>query len=100
MIREIEICPICHKKYAEVEHHLVFGSSLRRLAEEDNLKIKICNDCHTLGAKISRIHDNTAAEALSKMLGQALYENNMLANGATPTQARKNFKERYGISYL
>lgn len=85
------ICFLCGRP-AEGEHHLLFGTGKRRLAEEDGLKIPICNQCHTLGVVTGRIHDNPMAEKLSKMLGQALYE--------TRIGNRQEFMKRYGKSYL
>ncbi len=85
------ICFLCGRP-AEGEHHLLFGTGKRRLAEEDGLKIPICNQCHTLGVVTGRIHDNPMAEKLSKMLGQALYE--------TRIGSRQEFMKRYGKSYL
>lgn len=86
-----DICFFCGRP-AEGEHHLLFGNGKRRLAEEDGLKIPICNQCHTLGVVTGRIHDNPMAEKLSKMLGQALYE--------TRIGSRQEFMKRYGKSYL
>lgn len=85
------ICVFCGKP-AECEHHLVFGSGKRNLAEQDGLKVPICNRCHTMGGLGERIHDNPIAEKLSKMLGQAIYEARL--------GSREDFRARYGKSYL
>lgn len=85
------LCALCGKP-AEAEHHLIFGTSARSLAEEDGLKIPVCNNCHTMGKLTERIHDNVAAERLSKMLGQAIYEGQI--------GDRESFRKRYGKSYL
>lgn len=102
----MKICGLCGR-FAECEHHLVFGRGLRALAEEDRdcMVMPLCNDCHTLATKaIDRIHGNPVAEKLSKMLGQALWERWYLGDyGDADTalqQARQNFIERYGRSYL
>lgn len=86
-------------KPAGCEHHLVFGRALRNLAEQDNLKLPMCNECHNLAVKaVDRIHGNSAAEKLSKMLGQALWErDNIVEYGEN---VRPEFIERYGRSYL
>ena len=84
-------CYFCGKP-AECEHHLIFGNGSRKLAEEDGLKVPACNNCHNMGQKIERIHDNIMAEKLSKMLGQAIYEKQI--------GTREQFRERYGKSYL
>lgn len=85
------ICFFCGKP-AQCEHHLVFGNGLRELAEQDGLKVPSCNRCHKMGAVIEKVHENSMAEKLSKMLGQAVYEKQI--------GTREEFRNRYGISYL
>ena len=85
------ICAFCGR-IAEAEHHLLFGNGTRELAEEDGLKVPICNRCHNMGRVIEQIHGNVMAEKLSKMLGQAIY--------AAKLGSREDFKLRYGKSYL
>lgn len=109
------VCAICGKP-ATAEHHLIFGNALRKLAEEDGVKIPICDTCHTKSIMIiSRIHDNTTAEHLSKMLGQMAWERHYIAQGVEEVsktaglgytakdiedEARDRFRRRYGRSYL
>ena len=81
------------------EHHCVFGNGLRKLADEDGLKVTTCDYCHTLGNVLNRLHDNPMAEKLSKMFGQAIFERNECAKGATLEDARTKFIKRYGRSY-
>lgn len=76
----------------ECEHHLLFGTSNRKLAEEDGLKVPSCNRCHNMGRRLECIHDNPMAEKLSKMLGQAIFE--------AKVAGREEFRKRYGKSYL
>ena len=85
------ICFFCGRP-AEGEHHLLFGNGIRKLADEDGLKIPMCSNCHTTGKLTERIHDNPIAERLSKMLGQAVYESKI--------GSREEFRKRYGKSYL
>lgn len=84
-------CYFCGKP-AVCEHHLIFGKGIRDLAEEDGLKVPVCNTCHTIGTLSGRIHDNSMAEKLSKKLGQAIYESKL--------GTREQFVKRYGRSYL
>ena len=84
-------CIFCGRP-TEEEHHLLFGTSARRLAEEDGLKVPCCSGCHTANRVRERIHDNPMAEKLSKMLGQAMYE--------AKIGSREEFRERYGVSYF
>ena len=86
-----DICFYCGRT-AEAEHHLIFGNGLRSLAEKDGLKVPCCNRHHNLGSIDERIHGNPAAEKLSKMLGQAIWESRY--------GDREAFRKRYGKSYL
>lgn len=97
----MEICAICGRP-KECTHHLIFGTSQRILSETDHLTIPMCNNCHNMAVKpIDRIHDNTMAEKLSKMLGQAIYERDyIILNRSTGEEARKSFMARYGRGYL
>lgn len=106
------ICFFCGRQ-ADGEHHLIFGTAGRELSDKDGLKVPVCNNCHNMGDKLHRIHDNPMAEKLSKMLGQAVWERNWILkdavhdkDGEEATQAlesriaRKEFMRRYGKSYL
>ena len=92
-------CFFCNKPALHV-HHLIFGYSMRKLSDEDGLKVTTCEYCHTLGKVLERIHDNSMAEKLSKMFGQAIFERNECAKGSSIEDARKLFRKRYGRSYL
>lgn len=82
------------------EHHLLFGRGIRSLAEEDGIKVPICEQCHTSNKVNERIHDNPMAEKLSKMLGQLAFEKKKVAEGMTEEDAREAFRKRYGRSYF
>jgi hypothetical protein len=90
--KHTDICIFCGAP-AECEHHLLFGTSSRNLAEQDGIKVPCCNKCHNMAVKaVDRIHGNPMAEKLSKMLGQAIWEVNY--------GDREAFRRRYGKSYL
>ena len=93
-----DYCFFCGTPVKNREHHLIFGRN-RKLAEEDGLKVPACDSCHVLGELLKRIHDNPMAEKLSKMLGQAFFERNECAKGATIDEAREKFRKRYGDSF-
>lgn len=94
------ICEMCGKP-AECTHHWLFGYGVRQLAEEDKITANLCHKCHNLAPRtLDRIHDNPTAEKLSKMYGQALWELERVADGATPEQAREQFIKRYGRSWI
>ena len=87
--------------YASAEHHLIFGTSGRSFAEKYGLKVPICDKCHTRSEYVcDRIHDNAMAERLSKMLGQAIFERNMMSQGMSQKEARDKIIKELGRSYL
>lgn len=99
-----ELCFFCGRPATQT-HHLIFGNGQRKLADRDGLFVPICAECHTMGNLLERIHDNPMAEALSKMLGQAVYERNYYKDlwyqlNRNEDEARLKFMERYGRSYL
>ena len=92
----------------ECDHHLIFGNGLHKLADDDGLTIPLTNKEHNLSetGTIDQIHDNPAAEKLSKMLGQAIWERNYLIDKTElpfddlATECRDAFMARYGRSFL
>lgn len=106
-----EICIFCGRQ-AEAEHHLIFGTAGRELSEKDGLKIPVCNNCHNMGQKLCRIHENPMAERMSKIIGQLAWEREwMLQNTVAINNkgqmekvernaVRSQFMKRYGRSYL
>ena len=94
---------------AEETHHLIWGRSgaLRTLADKDGLTIPLTTREHTGaagGGVTERIHDNPAAEAMSKIAGQLALEKEYyrlkLGLKKEEDPAREKFRERYGQSYL
>lgn len=94
-----DYCLFCGKP-TTAGHHLVFGKGIRKLSDEDGLIIPVCDNCHTMSKVSYRIHDNPIAETMSKIIGQLAYEKHKVANGMSEKEARKDFRARYGRSYL
>ena len=88
-----DFCIICAKPKTDV-HHLVFGNSKRRLADEDNLTCPCCRVHHEM------FHKGKEMQVMSHIAGQLLYERDRCAEGATVEEARAMFRQRYGVSYL
>lgn len=96
----MKICAICGKP-AECQHHLIGGVGKRKVSDRENLVIDLCNYHHNLATKPEdRIHGNPVAESLSKMLGQAIFERDFIAEGGNVDEAREVFKEKFGKWYL
>lgn len=94
---------------AQETHHLIWGrgGALRSLADKDGLTVPLTIREHTGaagGGVIERVHDNPAAEAMSKIAGQLAFEKEYyrqklgLKKGEDP--AREAFRARYGESFL
>jgi hypothetical protein len=94
-----DYCLFCGRP-TTATHHLLFGRGIRPLADRDGLTIPICDDCHNMGDKLERIHDNPMAEKMSKIIGQLAYEKRKVSEGMTEEQARESFRKRYSNSYL
>lgn len=94
-------CVLCGKP-AQTEHHLLFGIGIRELAEEDGIKIPVCDDEHNMSGGIRQIHNNSVAEKLSKIAGQLAWEKEFYRKlyGNEDDPAREAFRQRYGKSYL
>lgn len=91
-----------------VRHHLLFGKGIRPLAEEDGIWIPLTDAEHNMSPRgtINQVHDNPAAEKLSKIAGQLAWERNYLIKkyelpfDDLSEEAREAFRKRYGKSYL
>lgn len=88
----------------ECRHHLIFGSGKREKAEEDGLWIPLRNCEHNMAAeRASQIHDNPAAEYLSKMAGELAWEKEFYRRqlySSDQDPAREAFRSRYGECYM
>ena len=88
-----EYCLLCGKPKEDI-HHLVFGNGLRRLADRWSIYIPICRTCH------EAIHKDIAAQKLSKICGQLLFEKEAILRGESEDDAREHFRQIFGRSYL
>ena len=91
----------------ETDHHLIFGNGNRAISEKYGLKIPLLNREHNLSSKgtIYQIHENPAAEKLSKLLGQVAFEKEYYRNlvcgeKSDSDPAREEFRKIFGESYL
>lgn len=100
-----EYCIFCGREASQT-HHLIFGTYGRPFSDKYGLIIPVCPSCHISAEFVTdRIHDNAKAEALSKMLGQAIWEKNYYKDlwyqlNKGRDEARERFIELNGMSYL
>lgn len=94
-----ELCIICNKKATDV-HHLIPGTSGRRLCDSDGLTVPLCRECH------DQIHRNDKMLVMSKIIGQLAYERDFLITkyelpfDDLSTECRAAFMERYSKGYI
>ena len=91
----------------ECDHHLIFGNSMRKIADNEKLTIPLTNAEHNLSSvgTINQIHGNPAAEKLSKMLGQVAFEKEyyrslVCGKNNENDPAREEFRKIFGKSFL
>lgn len=85
-------CLLCGRPRTDI-HHCIYGSN-RKKCDADAIVIPLCRECH------SEIHHNGVSGHLSKVLGQALWELNEVADEKEIRDAREKFRKRYGNSFL
>lgn len=96
---------------AECVHHLISGEGLRKLADEDGLFIPLTHAEHNMSpnGNLYQIHENPPAMKLSKMLGQAVWMMNRMAQELSRQgmseqewveEMKQEFRNRYGITYF
>lgn len=91
-------CLICGNPNV-VMHHLISGTSGRKLADQDKLVVPLCPKHHNMDSKES-VHLNATVEKWAKMVGQLSYELNEVSQGLTVDEARKKFFDRYRKFYI
>jgi len=79
----VELCLICENQFTQHGHHLICGMGKRKNGTKDKLILPVCAECH------ERIHGDGVSMKLSKMVGQAIYEQN---------HTRDEYRKRYGPS--
>ena len=99
-------CLICGSPNVAV-HHLISGTSGRRLAEQDSIVVGLCPACHNLfqGQRPRGwncdIHHCPKLERMGKIIGQLAWEKHHIAEtGCTEEEARDSFRLRYGKAYV
>jgi len=79
----IEMCLVCECEPTRHGHHLICGGGKRKNGTEDKLILPVCAKCH------EKIHHSGTSMKLSKMLGQAIFEQ---------ACTREEYRKRYGAS--
>lgn len=94
----MNLCALCSEKKifreADHTHHLISGNGRRQKADEFNLIIPLCWECH------QKVHEDPDLLITSKVIGQLIYERDRTAAGRTKEEARSDFIKDFGKSYL
>lgn len=95
-----QFCLLCGKPAVD-RHHCLKGHKQRHLADEDELVIPVCRECH------DQIHHGyKALNVAVEIIGQLAWERDQLiSNQELPFEGlsnavREDFRNRYGRSYL
>lgn len=70
ILQNIKRCWVCGNPYVE-EHHVLYGTSKRKLSEKYGLKVYLCHEHHT-GKKGA--HFNKVLDTQLKMFAQKKFE--------------------------
>ena len=87
-------CILCGTPIISELHHLIYGTSSRKISDVDGLVIPVCRFCH------DEIHKCGVAGKMSKIIGQLVWKLNYVSNIEDILNARNSFRKRYGRSYL
>ena len=89
IVTDTEHCLICGAPYPE-EHHCLYGTANRPIAEKYHLTVPLCNKHHTGSGESP--HRNRVVDLCIKVLAQTVYENQI--------GTREQFRKEFGKSYL
>ena len=90
------VCFMCGRYGPTEKHHIMQGTSNRKLSEQDGLWVYLCPDCHNRPP--NGVHFNKENMEWLHRLGQKAYEFSRC--DLTAEEARTAFMERYGKNYL
>ena len=88
MVDDLKRCIVCGRKPAQI-HHVFYGTSNRKNADEDGFIVPLCLEHHT-GSRAA-VHFNKVLDMALKQQAQRIYERK---------HTRQEFITRYGKSYL
>ena len=98
IIQSEDECFICRLIYkvetpATDTHHVLHGTGLRELADEDGLTVRLCRYHH------DRLHRKGEFDKSLQIIGQKKYIEKLMSEGLTEDEARERFRCRYGKFY-
>ena len=103
----MDYCVICGKPRTDV-HHLIEGTSGRRLSDEDGLICPLCASHHNMHRY--SVHDCREMNVMSHIIGELAWERQRLADEVSKNddrttdevieQVKTSFRKRYGKCYL
>lgn len=86
-------CYLCGRMTGLEMHHVLHGRGIRKLADEDGLKVWLCYEHHRL------LHDQGDHDKELQALGQKAYIKARMKEGYPEDVARERFRARYGRFY-
>lgn len=89
-------CVICGSPAVNV-HHSIFGRGMRTLASKYDLTMPMCYECHE---HLHRGKETKLTQAMSRIIGQLYFEEQMCAEGKSMEDAREIFRAIFKESFL
>ena len=89
LVNDMGHCIICNSPYAE-EHHVMFGTADRAVADKYRLVLPLCNKHHTGSGDCP--HKNRVIDLAFKCWAQTVYESEI--------GSRDDFRREFRKSYL
>ena len=86
-------CYLCGRMTGLEMHHVLHGRGIRKLADEDGLKVWLCYEHHRL------LHDHGDHDKELQALGQRAYVKARMKEGYPKDAAEELFFKRYGKYY-
>lgn len=91
-------CFVCNS-YDNIQRHHIFEGSSRNASERWDMVVHLCMDHHTGFNGVHSARGNELRVQLHK-IGQTEFEEQRIAEGMTPEEARELFIEEFIRSYL
>lgn len=90
-------CLICASDNIHI-HHAIAGNANRAKSTKFNLVMPLCPKHHNMSN--NSVHLNPDMGVMSKIIGQLAFEKRKCAEGMTEDEARQEFRNQFGKSYL
>lgn len=96
IIKKEKACYFCGSEQNLERHHALYGRANRRLAEQDNLWVWCCSECHR-GDDGVHANPNRGKDLTLKMAAEYAW---IKQRNLGEEEGIESFRRRYGINFL